>query len=109
QIIDHWWDAARKPYPSKKELASRLGISERQVQRYLAELEREGFLRRCPYWADHGGRQTNRYDLQGLVDKLAKIEPEFREVRERALKGRKAAATPGFRLKQPGPDKDNPD
>lgn len=109
QIVDHWWDAARKPYPSKKELALRLGIGERQVQRYITELEKEGLLRRVARWGDHGGRQTNMYDLQGLVDKLAEIEPEFRKARELGRKSRKAAATPGFRLKKTEPDKDSPD
>jgi DNA-binding MarR family transcriptional regulator len=97
QIIDHWWDAARKPYPSKRELSCRLGISERQVQRYITDLEKEGLLRRQERYGEHGGRQTNIYDLQGLVDKLAEIEPEFREAREQAQKIRKAAASPGWR------------
>lgn len=100
QIIDHWWDAARKPYPSKKELSSRLGISERQVQRYITDLENEGLLRREERYGEHGGRQTNFYDLQGLVDKLAEIEPEFREAREQARKIRKAAGSPGWRPKK---------
>lgn len=100
QIIDHWWDAARKPYPSKKELASRLGIGERQVQRYITELENEGLLRRLERYADNGGRQTNMYDLQGLVDKLAAIEPEFREARETARKIRKVVGSPGWRPKK---------
>jgi hypothetical protein len=49
------------------------------------------------------------YDLQGLVDKLAEIEPEFREARELARKSRKAAASPGWRpKKKTGADKDGP-
>jgi hypothetical protein len=99
QIIDHWWDAARKPYPSKKELSSRLGISERQ----------EGLLRREERYGEHGGRQTNMYDLQGLVEKLAEIEPEFREAREQARKSRKAAGSLGWRPKKKArSDKDSP-
>lgn len=101
QIIDHWWEASRKPYPSKKELSARLGISERQVQRYITDLEKEGLLKRIDRYGDHGGRQTNMYDLQGLVDKLAEIEPDFTEAREEARRRRKSAATPGFRHKKP--------
>jgi hypothetical protein len=33
---------ARKPYPSKRSLSERLGLSERQVQRYIAEREQAG-------------------------------------------------------------------
>lgn len=109
QIVDHWWDAARKPYPSKKELSSRLGISERQVQRYITDLENEGLLRRQERYGDHGGRQTNFYDMQGLVEKLAEIEPEFREAREQARSSRKAAGSPGWRpKKKTGANKDSP-
>lgn len=103
QIIDHWWHASRKPYPSKKELATRLGIGERQVQRYLTDLEKEGLLKRIERYGEHGGRQTNMYDLQGLVDRLAAIAPEFREARENARQNRKKVATPTWRGKSPEP------
>ena len=36
QLLDHWWERERRPYPGKKLLAERLGISPRQVQRYNA-------------------------------------------------------------------------
>ena len=79
------------------------------MQRYITDLENEGLLRRQERYGDHGGRQTNMYDLQGLVDKLAEIEPEFREARELARKSRKAAASPGWRpKKKTGADKDGP-
>jgi hypothetical protein len=49
------------------------------------------------------------YDLQGLVDKLAEIEPEFREAREQARKSRKAAGSLGWRPKKKArSDKDSP-
>lgn len=97
QIIDHWWEADRKPYPGKKELSDRLGISQRQVQRYLTELEEEGLLRRVERYGDHGGRLSNLYDLQGLVDKLTEIAPDFRKIRDEGRKDRKAASKPGWR------------
>ncbi len=74
QIVDHWWDAGRKPYPSKKELSQRLGIG-----------------------ADHKGRMSNMYDLQGLVDKLTELEPDFREARNQARQSRQKAASLGFK------------
>ena len=43
QLCDFWWDSERKPYPSK---ATRLGLSPRQVQRHVAELETAGIVRR---------------------------------------------------------------
>lgn len=95
QIIEHWWDASRAPYPSKAELSDRLGLSERQVQRYIKEMEQNGLLTRIPYYGDSGGRENNRYDLSGLVKRLAEIAPDFIAEREERKKKRKAAAMPG--------------
>ena len=97
QIVDHWWDAGRKPYPSKKELSQRHGIGERQIQRYLTDLEDEGLIKRIPRYADHKGRMSNMYDLQGLVDKLTELEPDFREARNQARQSRQKAASLGFK------------
>lgn len=97
QLADFWWDAGRKPFPKKADLAQRLGLSDRQVQRYIAELEEAGFVRRIERRASHRGKISNEYDLQGLVDKLAEIEPDFREAAEDARAKRDAAARPGLR------------
>lgn len=97
QLADFWWDAGRKPFPKKADLAHRLGLSERQVQRYIAELEQAGFVKRIERRAAHRGKISNEYDLKGLVDKLAEIEPDFREAAEGARAARKAAARPGIR------------
>lgn len=100
QIIDHWWEAGRNPYPSKAELSARLGIGPRQVQRYLTSLEQEGLIERIPYYGSSGGRDTNRYSLNGLVQRLSEIEPDFREARKQGKKYLKAAATPGLKNRQ---------
>jgi len=99
QLADFWWDAARKPFPKKVDLADRLGLSDRQVQRHIADLESAGFLRRIERTASHRGKISNEYDLTGFVEKLKALEPEFREVAEEAKARKKAVARPGFRLK----------
>lgn len=97
QICDFWWNRERKPYPSKAALAERLGLSPRQVQRHIADLEAAGLVERIPRRASHGGKSTNMYDLGGLVKRLKKLEPEFRKVEEDARKARRAVSRRGFR------------
>jgi predicted transcriptional regulator len=82
QLCDYWWDHGRKPYPSKEKIGERLGLSARQVQRYVADLEGAGLLRREERFASNGGRLSNEYDLTGLVEKLKKLAPEFEAAKE---------------------------
>lgn len=98
QLADFWWEAARKPFPKKMDLADRLGLSGRQVQRHIADLEQAGFVRRVERTAANRGKISNEYDLSGLVEKLKALEPEFREVAEEAKARKRAVARPGFRL-----------
>ena len=96
-LADYWWDVDRKPYPSKKTLGERVGLSARQVQRYIAELEAAGLVQRIERVAAHRGKLSNEYDLSGLVARLKELEPEFREVEEQAREKRRAVTRPGVR------------
>jgi predicted transcriptional regulator len=100
QLCDFWWDEARKPHPGKKLLAQRLGIGERQVQRYIAELEQAGLVQRIERRAAHGGKMTNHYDLSGLVNRLKELEPEFRKVEDQAKAARRAVGRRGYRARR---------
>ena len=101
QLADFWWDRERKPFPSKAVLAERLGLSSRQVQRHIADLETAGLVERVERRAQHGGKLTNLYDLSGLVRRLKKLEPEFREVEDAAKRARRAVSKRGYRRSQP--------
>lgn len=103
-LADYWWDVDRKPYPTKKTLGERLGLSARQVQRYVAELEAMGFVQRNGRTAPHRGKLSNEYDLSGLVNRLKELEPEFRKVEEEVKSRRRAVARPGFRRRAKAPD-----
>ena len=96
QLADYWWDQDRKPYPSKNRLSERLGLRPRQIQRYIAELEAAGLVKRIERRAVHRGKLSNEYDLNGLVERLKKLEPEFRHVQEM----KRRVARPGGLLKQ---------
>lgn len=97
QLCDFWWDKERKPYPSKETLSQRLSLSERQIQRYIAELEKEGLVQRIERRSNNGGKLSNTYDLTGLVNKLQTLAPDFREVQETTRAARKAVAKRGFK------------
>ena len=101
QLCEHWWLKDNKPHPGKKRLADRLGIGPRQIQRHIAELEAAGLVVRIARHGPDGGKQTNLYDLSGLVAKLKEIAPDFREVEDDARKSRRAVAKPGYRMNRP--------
>ncbi len=99
-LADYWWDVGRKPYPSKQRLADRLKLGPRQVQRYIAELEEAGLVRRIERRAPHKGKISNEYDLTGLVKRLAGLEPDFRQVEEEVRANRRAVERPGGRRRR---------
>ena len=45
-LATHWWTEDNKPYPSKVTIATALDITSRTVQRRIAAMERDGFIRR---------------------------------------------------------------
>ena len=98
-LADYWWDVNRKPYPSKKTLGERLGLSARQVQRHIAALERMKLVKRVERRAAHRGKLSNEYDLSGLVARLKGLEPEFRAVEQDVREKRRAVRRPGLRPK----------
>ncbi len=89
-LADWWLDADRAPWSSKAQLSQRIGISERQLQRQIAELEAHGYVRRVERVSSRGKR-PNGYDLSGLVAKLDELAPEF----QRASKARQDVERPG--------------
>lgn len=82
QLIGHWWEADKDPYPAKETIARRMGIGPRQVQRVLTKLEKAGLIRRVERFSGKKAQISNGYDLSPLVQKLGLIEPEFRKAAE---------------------------
>ncbi len=103
-LADYWWHREQMPFPSKSALAGRMGIKERQIQRYMTALENAGFIKRVERFTRHKGQQSNEYDMTGLVDKLRKLEPEFRQVKDQAKEQARSVAKPGglARIKKTG-------
>jgi DNA-binding transcriptional regulator YhcF (GntR family) len=83
QLANKWWDPGNNPWPSKDSLAKSLGLSSRQVQRILGDLEAAGFIaRKARFRANGKGQTSNEFDLSGLVQKLKALEPEFTKARK---------------------------
>jgi DNA-binding HxlR family transcriptional regulator len=97
QLIDHWWDLERHPWPSKELLSTKIGINPRQVQRVVAELEKGGFLKRTDRYLPKGGKTSNEYVLTGLVTKLKKLAPEFKKIEDEVKSRRRAVVRKGYR------------
>lgn len=79
QLLDYWFDPARKPFPTKKELAQRIDCSEKTIQTNIRALEKAGLVQRQYRKTAAGDWNSNIYDLSGLVAKVQALEPEFAE------------------------------
>jgi DNA-binding HxlR family transcriptional regulator len=93
-LADIWWEAGQRPWPTKKLLADRMGMSERQVQRQIAELEQAGLITRVGRTRPGRGKTSNEYDLSGLVKKMQELEPEFTEAKKESQKRRRNVTLP---------------
>lgn len=94
-LMDFWWEKEKKPFPTVRRIAVKMKLSVRQVRRILSDLEKAGFLIRIKRYSKPRERISNFYDLSGLVEKLKKLEPEFRKVEEDTKALKEAVAKPG--------------
>ncbi len=63
-LLTHWYDPERMPFPSARTIAKRMGVSERTVQRLLLRMCRKELISKTKTLGYRG------YDLRPLVDKL---------------------------------------
>ena len=75
-VIAHWWEKSKYPFPSQGAIAYRSGLSLKTVQRALNGLEAKGLIIK-----EHTARSNsitkgrNIYDLSPLIDELDKVSP----------------------------------
>lgn len=98
-LIDYWWAPDDPPWPSKKALAERLGVSQKTIQRHLAVLKQEGLILSEARHRTGGGQTSNRYNLTPLVTKLEAIVGDMKKAEAEAAKLKRAATRPGGRAK----------
>jgi predicted transcriptional regulator len=77
QLVSAWWKKDEAPFPSIKTLAARSGVSERQMQRAINNLEAKNLIKRVKKKA-RGVISSNAYDLSPLVEEL-KVAAKYYE------------------------------
>lgn len=101
QLLDYWFEPSRKPFPSKRELAQRMDVSEKTIQNNVRALEKAGYIQREQRKTAAGDWNSNIYHLDGLVAKVRALEPEFKKEKEDRRAAKAALQTPkGLQKKQ---------
>lgn len=77
QLLEYWYDASRPPFPTKKDMADRMGVTVRAIQNNIALLEKAGLIRREMRRTAAGDYDSNIYHLDGLIEKVCSLEPDF--------------------------------
>ncbi len=96
-LLDFWWQPKDMPWPTKKTIAERMGVADKTVQRAIATMEAEGLLKRADRYKAHGGRTSNRYDLEPLVNRLEAIAKEMLAAEQDARQRKDKARRPSLR------------
>lgn len=84
QLVAAWWEKDKLPFPAMRTIATRIGVSERQVMRSIDELEKKNLIQRVKRQAT-GVRVSNAYDLSGLIDRMTRIDREYRNAFPRSI------------------------
>ena len=91
QLIEHWWSADGRVFPSLSTIAKRIDMTPKTVQRTVDALVEKGLVSKTRRTLPGRGNASNEYSFDGLVNKLKVIEKDF----EKARAAKKAAAKPG--------------
>lgn len=94
QLLDYWRDPNRRPFPTKKEIATRINVTHKTIQNNIRQLEKAGLVRREMRRTASGDWNSNIYHLDGLVARIQKLEPDFREAKEKRRQAQRRAETP---------------
>lgn len=90
-LMAHWYEPDRMPYPSSISIARRMGVSRRTIQRVLANLVEKGFVEKLKPTA---APQAAAYNVEPLLEKfrpfarhraaaLGRLRPLERDVAQR--------------------------
>ena len=78
-LLVHWWEKDKFPYPSQKAIAYRIGVSTRTVQRIIKNLEKKNLIiRQRTNREDKIYKGRNIYNLEPLIDTLKILSPRIK-------------------------------
>lgn len=97
QLLSYYMDPARPPFPTKRELRERTKLSDATLKKHLKALEQAGFIRREQQVTRYGDFGSNIYHLDGLIEKLKKLVPDFDKEREEREESRRKSEKPNVR------------
>ena len=97
-LASYWWKPGDKPFPSKKTIADAMQIDPRTVQRRIARLEKDNFVRREERRISKVGSKPNIYHLDGLIEAAKPYAQEMIEKKEENI-----ARTEAIRAKKGKP------
>ncbi len=98
QLARHWWFKEQLPCPSKKVIAECVGVkSESTIRKRIAQMEKDGLIRREARYKRDGGQLANYYHFDGLIKAATPYAQETIETRKR----RKAEDAERRRRKRP--------
>jgi hypothetical protein len=97
QLLSYWFDPDRPPFPPKRDLAGRIGITEQTLRINIKALEDRKLVVREQRTTAAGDYGPNIYHLDGLVKKLQELEPDFEEERKERQDARALTEKPNAR------------
>lgn len=66
-LLAHWYEPERMPFPRPATIARRIGVSERTVQRLLVKLCKRGLIEKVK---EQNATGTPAYDVRPLIENL---------------------------------------
>lgn len=97
QLLSYYIEPDRPPYPPKRHLIERTGMSEATLKKHLKALEQAGFIEREQQVTNAGDFGSNIYHMEGLVAKLGKLVPDFDKERAEREESRRNSERPNAR------------
>lgn len=94
QLLDYWHDPSRKPFPSKRDLAERMGVTEKTIQTNVKDLENRNLIFREVRKTAAGDWGSNIYHLDGLIKAVQQLEPEFTAEKKRRKEAQSKLRSP---------------